>query len=534
MRSLISRIALLLFIPIWISACNSEGSSGPSGFFVGGTISGLSSDGLTLANNGGDQIEVVGKSFRFPTRLADGSAYQVSMVSQSEKDLCQLENVEGIIASGDVTTVSIDCRSWHPALSLTDINAGDDDSEFAFDLNADGRGALVWTDDTDGSSVWVRNYFKASGWTSPVKLYQEEDTPINSVAVAIGDSGNAVVVWDFYDSDETSAGYLNAAVYRTGVGWGEPEQINAPDESHFGYYGVDPEVVFSDSNQAIVLWREDVDSTQYLWSKVYDFDEGWGSIVVLADEEVERSGFYIRVASDNQDHVIAVWKDYESASSQKLWGIEYTSEFGWSEPTLISNIGGSFELAMNRNGRALLVSSIDGDSQSELWANEYSLGEGWSPPHKILGHSGDAEVFYYSVPFSLALNDNDKGFVVVSDSITDITTDITKKAWLAYDADTGWSEINVFSAEQNAKPGEYIPVIAMDDFNNVILILVEDRSNIALAGIYSAKLGWGNFYGLGGNVSLGARSILKIDSNNNAVAVGKNRNTELLDYLVFD
>lgn len=91
-------------------AC-SAGGGGEDGFTVGGSVSGL--DGtLVLQNNGGDDVTLTQDgAFLFPTGLADGDAYAVTIESAPSGQTCSISNASGTIAAADVTDVSVSCAT---------------------------------------------------------------------------------------------------------------------------------------------------------------------------------------------------------------------------------------------------------------------------------------------------------------------------------------------------------------------------------------------------------------------------------------
>lgn len=84
-------------------------------FTVGGSISGLTSSGLVLKNNGGDSLTVPvnAKSFVFSTSIASGAAYAVSVATQPSNpaETCTVTNGSGTVGADNVTTVSIACSA---------------------------------------------------------------------------------------------------------------------------------------------------------------------------------------------------------------------------------------------------------------------------------------------------------------------------------------------------------------------------------------------------------------------------------------
>lgn len=79
-------------------------------FSIGGTVSGLTGT-LVLQNNGGDNLSLTGNgNFIFKTELANASAYVVTVLTQPVDQFCTVNSGTGA-ATGDVTTVAVQC-TW--------------------------------------------------------------------------------------------------------------------------------------------------------------------------------------------------------------------------------------------------------------------------------------------------------------------------------------------------------------------------------------------------------------------------------------
>lgn len=103
------------------AAVNAADASAPKPdavtFTVGGTVKGLEGSGLTL-KNGGDVVTVTPAgagtvSFTFPTKVASGGAYAVSVGTQPEGPLqtCAVTGGNGTVGSANVTSVVVDCTT---------------------------------------------------------------------------------------------------------------------------------------------------------------------------------------------------------------------------------------------------------------------------------------------------------------------------------------------------------------------------------------------------------------------------------------
>ncbi len=87
-------------------------SCGTNSFSVGGTISGLAADGLTLTDNGTDALSVIAgtASYAFATPLAYGAGYAAAILTQPTGQACTLAGGSGTV-TGAVTSVNISCAT---------------------------------------------------------------------------------------------------------------------------------------------------------------------------------------------------------------------------------------------------------------------------------------------------------------------------------------------------------------------------------------------------------------------------------------
>jgi trimeric autotransporter adhesin len=132
-------------------------------FSVGGTVSGLAGSGLVLRNNGGDDLPIASNgSFTFPSELASGSAFAVTVAAQPSRpsQTCTVADASGTIGGAEVRTVKVSCATNSYAINGTvsglqgsglvlQNNGGDDigvqtDGGFAFPTKiASGSGYSV-------------------------------------------------------------------------------------------------------------------------------------------------------------------------------------------------------------------------------------------------------------------------------------------------------------------------------------------------------------------------------------------------------
>ncbi|HKU15761.1 MAG TPA: hypothetical protein VJQ52_15295 [Steroidobacteraceae bacterium] len=85
-----------------------------SAFAVGGTVIGLQGSGLVLQNNGSDDLPVSADGqFRFPTTLASGATYRVTVLTPPANpgQACTVTNGQGTVGGGDVGNVVVSCNT---------------------------------------------------------------------------------------------------------------------------------------------------------------------------------------------------------------------------------------------------------------------------------------------------------------------------------------------------------------------------------------------------------------------------------------
>jgi hypothetical protein len=117
-------VAGLLVLPVIVACSNGRGSvndqqSPPAqgaqdGFTIGGNVSGLVGSGLVLQINGAGDLGVAADgAFTFATRVATGTAYSVSVLSQptSPSQTCTVARGSGSVASANVADVAVTCAT---------------------------------------------------------------------------------------------------------------------------------------------------------------------------------------------------------------------------------------------------------------------------------------------------------------------------------------------------------------------------------------------------------------------------------------
>ncbi len=77
---------------------------------LGGTVTGLTSSGLTLANGSSTLNITANGSFVFANKVMDGSTYGVTVLNQPKPQTCSVLNGAGKMTPVDVTSVIVTCN----------------------------------------------------------------------------------------------------------------------------------------------------------------------------------------------------------------------------------------------------------------------------------------------------------------------------------------------------------------------------------------------------------------------------------------
>jgi putative esterase len=117
-------------------------TSPPVTYSIGGTVSGLTGT-VVLQDNGGDNLSVAANgSFTFPTKLAGGAGYAVTVKTQPSGQTCAVGGGTGTVGAANVTSVAVTCTTSGGSGTLT---ASDDFNR------ANGALGSNWTAMSDGA-----------------------------------------------------------------------------------------------------------------------------------------------------------------------------------------------------------------------------------------------------------------------------------------------------------------------------------------------------------------------------------------------
>lgn len=170
-------------------------SSVSSEFSISGTITGLTSDGLILQNNGGDNLSIPANStsFTFPTKVSSGKNYSVTIQSKPAGMLCSILSASGV-ATANVSNIAIACFSpW------TKISGASGVATYGYKVLMDSKGNLIVTGYTRGgldgntltgqSDLFLMKYDRTGNkiWTKQIGVATKNT---NGAAIVVDSSDN--------------------------------------------------------------------------------------------------------------------------------------------------------------------------------------------------------------------------------------------------------------------------------------------------------------------------------------------------------
>jgi N-acetylneuraminic acid mutarotase len=160
----VARLAVVGLIGALLS-CSGNNPTYP----VGGNVGGLSASGLVLAN-GSDKLQVAANasSFMFPTRLAAGATYAVTIQSQPAGQTCLVGHGTGTVASVAINDVSIVCTGpwvWKGGADTKNAVGVYGTRGVAAAGNVPGarESSMTWTDGAGNFWLFGGTYIDATG-----------------------------------------------------------------------------------------------------------------------------------------------------------------------------------------------------------------------------------------------------------------------------------------------------------------------------------------------------------------------------------
>ena len=134
-----------------------------------------------------------------------------------------------------------------------------------------------------GSNLSSRTFDPASGWAAPLAIETSQPLRVdNNIALAMDASGNAMAVWNRYESLQTT---IYASRYTAAGGWSAPVRIE--NENTLGGGG-GMLVTFLPNGNALAVWNSSRTGggtgggvRSAIWGNQYTVGSGWGTNSVV-------------------------------------------------------------------------------------------------------------------------------------------------------------------------------------------------------------------------------------------------------------
>ncbi|HEX2817827.1 MAG TPA: hypothetical protein VHN39_15650, partial [Phenylobacterium sp.] len=221
MISVLRRLGACALLAV-MAACGGGGSSSTdtTTHTVSVTVTGLrnSYNGITLRNNGGDDLKLFGAATAsFKTALATGSAYAVTVSSQptGPDQTCTVTNGSGTIAGSDVTNVAIDCP-FPTAYAVGGTVTGLIGTGLDLQYNADNV-SLPSIDQVNANGAFVFDATRTSAVTGTVYGVSIANQPTNPAQTCVVLSGSGTVANTDVSGVNVACGTHTVSVTITGL-----------------------------------------------------------------------------------------------------------------------------------------------------------------------------------------------------------------------------------------------------------------------------------------------------------------------------
>ncbi len=198
----------------------------PGAFTIGGSISGLSSAGLVLAD-GTDRLAVFAnaQTFTMPTGLPSGASYDVTVAAHPPAVACTASNASGMVAGADVTGIAIACAPGAESTVYAFSGLTDGSTPYgSLLLGSDGNlygltyvggaygGGEAFSIAPDGSETVLHSFGAGTDGANPHgSLIQGSDGNFYGVTAYGGSNGHGVVF-------ALSASGIESVLYAFGTG----------------------------------------------------------------------------------------------------------------------------------------------------------------------------------------------------------------------------------------------------------------------------------------------------------------------------
>jgi hypothetical protein len=209
-------------------------------------------------------------------------------------------------------------------------------------MNDSGDSIIAWRQRyhyDDDYRILISEYSSSSGtWNNPGNIDDSISPPAGDAhdqQVAVSNNGDAIVVWK-----ETSTTYIGGPIYksekRNGT-WTNPSSL----DDYFRANGDHPQVAMDDNGNAIIVWKDLVDTNRRIFMQEYTTAGGWGAPVAISPGDLYYNPQDPKVAMAGNGDAIIIWTQAESTgSTSQHYDQLYMSEKRdgvWTHPSSVDD-----------------------------------------------------------------------------------------------------------------------------------------------------------------------------------------------------
>jgi len=269
----------------------------------------------------------------------------------------------------NITANRYSAGTWGAAVTISNMsNPSDSAINPHVALDTGGNALAVWQqwDSTlpGRNNIMANRYDAVTGWGT-AGLIEADAGNAYDADIAIDKYGNALAVWYQFDGTRNN---IMANRYTSGSGWGlaaVPIETGAFDASS-------PKIAIDANGNALTVWSQSDGTRTNILANRYTFGSGWG-IDTLIETDNAGGARYPQVAFDASGNAVAVWQQFDGARDN-IWSNRYTAGTGWGAAALIetgAGDAGSPQIAVDSNGNALSVWQQADSTYYSIWSNRY-------------------------------------------------------------------------------------------------------------------------------------------------------------------
>jgi hypothetical protein len=501
-------------------------------------------------SNGQTLAVAANGTFAFPTAIASGTAYDVTVATQPDGPAqnCVVTHGSGTLGNANVSNIEIACTNV-PALTLvggTPASGANDVGraerlvlDFSAPLNAttvstssvtlrDAMGPHMVDVSVSGAQLIVtprRPLLPAAGYTltlnetirgsgrevmsAPVslsfttrgswlaaQLIQNEASDAGEPIVA-ANGETLMVAWQQDDG-------LAVNRYVSGTGWSDAEF--ATFHNMFS-----PQLAIDAQGTGHIVWYQQESGASSLKASRYTPATGF-SPEELAENDTTGSVSRPRIAVDPAGNVFAIWR--YRVSTMSAWANRYTPSGGWGTAQEIDASSSSIsvpDIGTDALGNARAVWMESTPAGRQLWSNIYTLGAGWGTPVRI----GQASSAIDTMVFGMS----SAGQAVVLTTVSDTSEEYVMAMHATLD---GWSAPVRIDSDPRPSGASAGQKVVVDAAGHAFAVWIESYTNSPdeiWSSRYSNESGWSAAERIGVAGDSAAYLDVAIDKAGNALAV---------------